>query len=205
MEDQGTLICLPDISGFTRFMSEIDLELSSKVIPALLNNIIYSNEIGLKVSEIEGDAVLFYRSGSLPTLKSLIDQSKHFYTQFYHRMETLLVKFDHHEESKRIPKMLGLKIIMHYGKDVSLVPIGKRIKLIGEDVITAHRLLKNSIQIDEYLLLSEKLLSDYNEEGIEERLSWDQLKKGSDRYDHLGNVDYRYIDLTNLITPSSEN
>jgi hypothetical protein len=37
-------------------MKEVDINLSSQVISSLLNNIIYSNKIALKVSEIEGDS-----------------------------------------------------------------------------------------------------------------------------------------------------
>ena len=80
MKASPTLICIPDISGFTEFMSDTDFELASKVIPSLLNNIIYSNEIGLKVSEIEGDAVLFYKTGEMPSLTKLYDQCVDFYT-----------------------------------------------------------------------------------------------------------------------------
>lgn len=69
MKALPTLLCIPDISGFTQFMSKTDFELSSKVIPSLLNKIVYSNEIGLKISEIEGDAVLFYRTGELPSFQ----------------------------------------------------------------------------------------------------------------------------------------
>ena len=86
MKARPTLICIPDISGFTQFMSDMDFELTSKVIPALLNNIIYSNEIGLKVSEIEGDAVLFYRPGELPPFEKLVKQCKYFYTEFYKQL-----------------------------------------------------------------------------------------------------------------------
>ena len=86
MEALPTLLCIPDISGFTRFMSEVDFELGSKVIPSLLNKIVYSNEIGLKISEIEGDAVLFYKNGEIPSLKELIDQCRYFYTEFYKQM-----------------------------------------------------------------------------------------------------------------------
>jgi len=78
-----TLLCIPDISGFTKFMGNTDFELSSKVIPSLLNKIIYSNEIELKISEIEGDAVLFYRTSDLPSFEKLMAQCHFFYSEFY--------------------------------------------------------------------------------------------------------------------------
>ncbi|XMO87360.1 DUF2652 domain-containing protein [Algibacter sp. AS12] len=193
------LICIPDISGFTQFMSETDSDLSSKVIPSLLNKIIYSNEIGLKVSEIEGDAVLFYKTGELPTLKALIDQCIYFYTAFYKQLNILKETHIHNKDSHKIPKTLGLKIILHYGNEIDTVQIGKHIKLMGEDVIVAHRLLKNKVPKDEYLLISENLFSQYDMNELDNKLYWGELKKGKNVYEHLGEINYTYIDLETLL------
>ena len=122
-----TLLCIPDISGFTKFMSETDFELSSKVIPSLLNKIVYSNEINLKISEIEGDAVLFYRTGKLPSLKALVDQCRFFYTEFYKQLHHLKARYKNSDDSDIIPEMLGLKIVLHFGEEVGLVPVGKNL------------------------------------------------------------------------------
>lgn len=195
MDTRPTLICIPDISGFTRFMGEIDFELSTKIIPSLLNKIIYSNEIGLKISEIEGDAVLFYRSGELPSLKGLMDQCIYFYTEFYKQMHVLRNKNNGHEGADRIPELLGLKIILHFGEEVGLVPIGKNIKLMGEDIIVAHRLLKNTIPTDEYILFSKDILSYYSKEEKEEFQNSTSLISGNIQVDHLGQIDFKYVDL----------
>ncbi len=199
MNSSPTLICIPDISGFTEFMSNSEIELSTRVIPSLLNNIIYSNEIGLKVSEIEGDAVLFYKSGSLPDIKTLINQCRYFYTEFYKRLEQLRKQYSHLENSEIIPNTLGLKIVLHYGHEVSVIPIGKSIKLIGEDVIIAHRLLKNEIESDEYLLLSSDLLDQYNGKLQGHTFSWGTLNYHQEEYDHIGIVKYAHIDLKPLV------
>jgi len=193
------LICIPDISGFTQFMSETDADLSSKVISSLLNNIIYSNKIGLKVSEIEGDAVLFYKTGELPNLKVLINQCTHFYKEFYKQLNTLKEIHNKNADSHYIPKTLGLKIILHYGKQIDSVQIGKHIKLMGEDVIVAHKLLKNKVPKDEYLLISENLLKQYNMNEFDNKTYWGELKNGKNVYEHLGEINYTYIDLTPLL------
>ena len=193
-----TLICIPDISGFTKFMSTADLELSSKVIPSLLNNIIYSNEIDLKVSEIEGDAVLFYRSGALPSMQQLVSQCKYFYTEFYKQLEVLREKYRTMNGSSQIPEILGLKIVLHFGEEIGVVAIGKRIKLMGEDVISAHRLLKNNIPIDEYILFSENLIAQYQDEPKNDDFDWAELKSGFIKTDYLGNINYNYISLNPL-------
>ena len=59
MADKG-LLFIPDISGFTKFVNETEIEHSRIIIEELLENIINSNKMGLHVSEVEGDAVLFY-------------------------------------------------------------------------------------------------------------------------------------------------
>tara|TARA_R110002051_G_scaffold3333_1_gene17995 strand:- start:47 stop:385 length:339 start_codon:yes stop_codon:yes gene_type:complete len=100
MKTQPTLICIPDISGFTQFMSDTDIELSSIVIPSLLNKIIYANDIDLKVSEIEGDAVLFYRTGDLPPFDILIQQCRKFYIKFYEQLKDYSTMLNLNEKEK---------------------------------------------------------------------------------------------------------
>ena len=198
MASSSTLICIPDISGFTRFMSDTNIELSAKVIPALLNEIIYANEIGLKVSEIEGDAILFFKKGDLPPFRDLIDQCKSFFTQFYERLDLLTKKFSKEKGIDNVPE-LGLKIILHFGQDVQSVQIGNRIKLMGEDVIIAHRLLKNDIKEDEYLLISEHLLNQYNDDVIERNFGWGELLDEEEKYKHIGEINYSYVKMHKLL------
>jgi len=193
MKALPTLLCIPDISGFTQFMSNTDFELSSKVIPSLLNKIVYSNEVGLKISEIEGDAVLFYKTGELPSIGELLDQCRFFYTEFYKQLHTLKARYNGNKAAAMIPEVLGLKIILHYGEEVGLVPVGKRIKLIGEDVITAHRLLKNDIPDDEYILISEGLLSKFGANEKEYPIDWGTYKQGFIHEEHLGEIKFKYI------------
>lgn len=198
------LICIPDMTGFTRFMSETSIDFSRKMIPPLLQTIINSNVLGLKLSEIEGDAILFYRTGPLPSLKELVEQCKMFYVDFGYKLSQL--RTEHADDFKKhvSTSRLGLKIIVHYG-EISLSPISNRIKLIGEDVIIAHRLLKNSIKDHEYLLITEKFLENYNNEEAGELLHWAEVSKGQDHYDHLGTVKYRHISLESLFMSASGN
>ncbi len=199
MKAEPTLICIPDISGFTEFMSKVDFELSSKVIPSLLNKVIYSNTINLKVSEIEGDAVLFYKQGNLPNIEDLIDQCKKFYVEFYKRLEELRQEYASHKSAFQIPKVLGLKIVLHYGDEIASAQVGNRIKLLGEDLIVAHRLLKNDIELDEYLLISDALVRQYQYKALNAEFDWAGLQQGSTHYNHLGELNYHYTPLTPLV------
>ena len=62
MENRG-LLFIPDISGFTRFVNEVEIGHSRFIIQQLLEVLIKANDFGLEISEIEGDAILFYRFG----------------------------------------------------------------------------------------------------------------------------------------------
>ena len=198
MKGHPTLLCIPDISGFTEFMSQTDFELSSKVIPSLLNKIIYSNEIELKISEIEGDAVLFFRKGEPPSFKTLIEQCTNFYTEFYKQILNLQKEYNDTAQAFKIPEILGLKIVLHYGDEIGITSIGKRMKLMGEGVIIAHRLLKNEVPIDEYILISDKLLNHYKT-GKDDTFIWDELIPGKINISHLGKIGFHYIDFSSLI------
>ena len=52
------LFCIPDISGFTKFVAETEIAHSRHIIGELLEAVIEANCTGLQVSEIEGDAAL---------------------------------------------------------------------------------------------------------------------------------------------------
>ena len=198
MQKEKTLICIPDISGFTRFMSEFDFDLASKVVPSLLNKIIYANEIGLKISEIEGDAVLFYKNGELPSFEDLIQQCKYFYKEFYKQLEQLKVEYSNKEVAEKIPEVLGLKIILHLGEDIGLVKIGNHIKMLGEDVIKAHKFLKNNVDSDEYILLSSEMTEEYGDEKINAIVSKESLLNGTIEDSNFGEMGYTSLEMKHL-------
>src|SRR5271156_4014877 len=75
MENKGLLL-IPDLSGFSNFVTTRELKCSQHVIKELLEVLIDSNQLGLEISEIEGDAVLFFKFGPLPELKDIFDQVK---------------------------------------------------------------------------------------------------------------------------------
>ena len=70
---------------------------------------------------------------------------------------------------------------------------------MGEDVIVAHRLLKNDIEKNEYLLLSNKLMDQYRDKAIERNFGWGELIDGDENYKHIGEIGYSYINLEPLV------
>src|SRR5688572_3686121 len=82
MQTRG-LIFIPDISGFSRFVSEAEIEHSRQIIQELLETLIDANDTGLEISEIEGDAILFYRFGDPPELREVSGQVERMFRAFH--------------------------------------------------------------------------------------------------------------------------
>jgi hypothetical protein len=155
MEYNG-FIFIPDISGFTRFVNDVELKHSQHIIRELLETILDANEMGLKVSEIEGDAILFYRLGELPCLDATYKQVEKMFLSFHRHLEFYESQRTCHCEACMSAIHLSLKVITHYG-EFTEYKIKDFRKLIGKDIIVAHQLLKNDIPEHEYWLITNNL------------------------------------------------
>lgn len=199
LDSAPALIFIPDMNGFTGYISSTDIRITKKVIPALLETIIDANELDMSMVEIQGDAVLFYKIGEPPTPSQLVAQAKRIFLSFSLKLEELSMQFP--ENPISLPDSLGIKIVAHYGK-VGLTQIRGFTKLIGPDVIIAHRLLKNSTQADEYLLMTEQYACKFSKEEMEKVFAFGELKYGKDEYPHTGIVEYQYASLKPLFSRS---
>ena len=181
------LILIPDISGFTQFVSEVDISHSQHIIAELLEVIIDSNNIGLEVSEVEGDAVLFYRFGEGTNLEEVQKQAEKMFLDFHAHLQAYEAKRVCNCGACSTATKLGLKFIAHPGS-ISTMQIKDHLKLVGGDVILAHRLLKNDINSDEYLLVTDALKDEW-------KGNWET---GQAEYEGLGEVSFHYMQLEEL-------
>lgn len=190
--------CVPDITGFTKFIATADINFSKEVIPALLRRLIEANILKMNVAEIEGDAIFFYKNGRLPSVSRVAEQCKHLYQTFSDFIDKLEKTDPENYQLYLADNPLGLKIIIHYGH-ISLSRIKGRIKLFGEDVIIAHKLLKNNVDELNYILLSEKYLSKVrNREKLNQWFHWQELRSASETYEYIGEVPFKYITLDEM-------
>lgn len=195
MADNG-LLFIPDISGFTKFVNETEIEHSRIIIEELLENIINSNKINLSISEVEGDAILFYRFGNSPSIEEISKQVEKMFCNFQQLIRN-------YEQSRmcvcaacRNAVNLSLKIITHYG-EFSSYSVKDFNKLIGKDVIVAHQLLKNDIDLHEYWLVTDDLF--HTEPGmmLPQWLKWQHGNKLTE----TGSIGFNY----SMLTPLKEN
>lgn len=195
MTDSKTLLFIPDISGFTDFVNKTEISHSRHIISELLELIINSDTIGMNVSEIEGDAVLFFKD-EIPTVSDLIEQCELTFKNFHSHLKRYDTERICRCGACETASQLSLKFIIHAG-NVEKINIKEHHKLHGADVILAHRLLKNSIDSNEYILISDNL--EINKESILINDSgWIQLQHGKETYDKLDEIKYSYIPLKSL-------
>ncbi|WP_435625656.1 DUF2652 domain-containing protein [Flagellimonas sp.] len=198
-----SLLFIPDISGYTKFIQTTEIEHSQHVISELLEVLINANTQKLQLAEIEGDALFFYKQDEVPSQENLLAQIETMFTAFYSHLQRL-------EKYRICPcnacataPNLQLKIIAHTG-DLSHIEVHGTRKPFGEKVIEAHRLLKNSVESDNYTLISRSLaleiqLSPYYSSKLF------RFRQGSDSYDDK-DLEYLYslIDREQLSLPSLE-
>jgi hypothetical protein len=189
---QGAFFCVPDITGFTKFIATSELSFSSYFIPGLLRRLIGANIIKLNVGEIEGDAIFFYKTGRLPSISMVARQCRLLF-QTFHEYLKMIEKEDPENYAKHLAEgQMGLKIIIHHGQ-IMAANIKGRTKLIGQNVIIAHKLLKNSIKEGEYVLLTQDYIDKVKGKDIAAWFPWGEVKQGSETYEYLGQVKYSYI------------
>lgn len=195
MENQA-LLFIPDISGFTQFVTATEIEHSNHIIASLIEEIIAANGLGLVVSEIEGDAVLFYRLGAPPAVGEVVEQAKTMFRRFHSKLSAMESCGRCHCGACSTASNLTVKFVTHYGQCREM-PVHTFTKLIGSDVILAHRLLKNALPEREYLLLSEQYLNAGPDRPTAGEGCSD-LKPFVEQVADFGEVRLRYLPLASL-------
>jgi len=148
-EQSGT-ICIVDISGYTNFVKETQSDIGLLSVSRLLQEIISANNLFFNISEIEGDAILFYRYGPPYPVEIILKQFESMLLAFNKMIDKLKVY------GKNVT-FLSIKSVVHYGL-ISQFSIGRFEKLYGKPLIEAHRLLKNSINRETYSLITEQYI-----------------------------------------------
>ncbi len=195
-DSKSTLLYIPDISGFTNFVNKTEISHSRHIISELLEIIIDSDKIGMSVSEIEGDAILFFKE-EIPSVSDLIEQCQHTFINFHNHLRRYDTERICRCGACETATQLSLKFIVHKG-DVDKISIKDHQKLHGSDVILAHKLLKNSIPENEYILITDQFEVKQSSIGTNKK-EWISIKRGSDTYKNLGEFDYSYIPIKNLL------
>ncbi len=189
-EDQeyNVIFFIADISGYTRFIvtNEKELVHSQIIIKDIINAIMEEIDLPLEVFKLEGDAVFLYADKDnldMPwdsVKDSMIERIIELFHIFTHKISELtLHKICTCNACNNVDK-LALKIIAHSGKTV-FFKVQDILEMSGKDVIIIHRLLKNSVEADEYFLMTESAFNDFN-------IDIKDVQPGEETYDDIGTI-----------------
>lgn len=187
MAGSPATILIPDISGFTEFMTNTELSHGSFAISMLINTIIDAVKSEYEISEIEGDAVLMFKKGSAPSQQEIQNTCLKIFNAFHFQRKWMQQHAVCPCKACDEIAHLTLKFVAHHGT-VGEIKAGGFTKLSGTDVIVAHRLLKNDVPSNEYLLLTEKLLQ-HSTGAPDAGMEW---SVSAEEYPSIGKVGYQF-------------
>ncbi len=191
---ESATILIPDISGYTEFLTTTELVHSSHIINELLEAILAANDGGFELSEVEGDALLLYRKGKPIEGGALVRLCLGMFESFHRQVKLI-------ERDSVCPcgacttaSNLSLKFVAHHGV-VQEIKVRQFTKCSGVDMIVAHRLLKNRVASNEYILATAGCFDVSTLQPSPGELAWE---RSSDDYPAIGTIRYQYAPLAEV-------
>ena len=160
MQSGRALLLIADMGGYTDYMSAHRMSLGhAEATTARLLDRVIDAAADFDLIEIEGDAAFLAREadpqdGAAPVAavtQAAVAMHRAFHVERRH-VSTNLCPCKGCTEVDN----LKLKFVAHVG-EVATQTVRKRRTLVGIDVIFVHRLLKNDVEVPEYVLMSEEL------------------------------------------------
>src|SRR5271154_6147972 len=188
MAIRRAVLLIADIGGYTRYMNwnRMHLTHAQLTVAQLLESVIDAGK-GLKLAKLEGDAAFFWApDGNANVLVS--ERLSRMRQSFLSRKERIAK--DHSCECASCAQLdnLSLKFVAHEGQ-VAEQKVKRNVELAGVDVILVHRMLKNTVPVPEYVLLTDPVAQSLDEAM---RLRSKPLMHD---FEGLGETSTHYIDL----------
>lgn len=189
---QHGYLVLADISGYTSFVAQTELEHSHEILTDLLETVCDKIASLLTIHKLEGDAVFAYAPSSKITRgETLLELIEATYTAFRDKQVSMKRGTLCTCRACQSVPSLDLKFIAHHG-DYVIQHVRDIREMVGTDVNLIHRLLKNRIAEATgwraYLLMTERCLKSMSIqlEGAHEQI---------ESYEHMAEVKTFSIDL----------
>ena len=141
---QGVLL-IADITGYTVFLQESELEHAHGVLSDLLSVLVEGTRPPLAVSNLQGDAVFSYGidTGAVSG-QTFVEMIESIYVAFRRAIEQMTLNSTCDCNACANVGALDLKFIIHHGEFL-IQSIGDNRELVGSEVVVAHRLAKNTV------------------------------------------------------------
>ena len=187
-DEKQAVFCIADMSGYTRFIfsNEKEISHSQMVIRELITTLVNEVSLPLRLLRIEGDAIFLYAVNDEldrpweTVCKDLVPNMLAFFGVFSDKLsELILHKICNCTACANI-EQLKLKMIVHTGL-AAFYRVNEHQEVTGTGPIVIHRLLKNSVEADEYMLLTEPA---YNELVLPDG----KVEEGKETLDDIGTI-----------------
>lgn len=189
---QTGYLVLADISGYTSFVAQTEIEHADLALSYLLEVMVEKLSPVLTISQLEGDAVFAYlEENKIQEGKSLLELIDQTYLAFRDKALALYRQATCPCRACQALPTLDLKFMLHHGEFVIQQVAGSS-HLLGTDVNLIHRLAKNHVSESTgwkgYALFTDPVM---------ERMHFrrDHFFKRCETYEHLGDVDIYCIDM----------
>lgn len=189
---QTGYLVLADISGYTSFVAQTEIEHADMALSYLLETIVEKISGLLIICQLEGDAVFAYiEEGKLQEAKSLFDLIDQTYLAFRDKALALYEQATCPCRACRALPTLDLKFMVHYGEFLFQQVANVR-HLLGTDVNLIHRLAKNHVSES----TGWKGYALFTNQGLE-RMQTDKTSfvQQTEYYEHLGEVETYVRDM----------
>jgi len=191
---QDGYLLIADITGYTAFLRESELDHAKDSLRSLLDLLIEHTKPPLVISRLEGDAVISYApEGSFLQGQTLVELIEGTYVEFRRALDLMVLNTSCNCLACRNIGNLDLKFFVHYGR-FALEPLPQYTELIGTDVNLIHRLTKNRVKEEigyhAYVLYTQAALDHL---GMPEL--FDELTPLIENYEHIGEVQVYVLDM----------
>ncbi len=191
---QDGYLLIADITGYTAFLRESELDHAKDSLRSLLDLLIENTKPPLIISRLEGDAVISYApEGSFQQGQTLVELIEGTYVEFRRALDLMVLNTTCNCLACRNISNLDLKFFVHYGR-FALEPLPSYTELIGNDVNLIHRLTKNSVTektgIHAYVLYTKAAMEHLAMPGL-----FDELTPQVESYDDVGEVTIYLLDM----------
>ncbi len=192
-----TVFILPDISHYTRFMTgnRFAFGHAQHVVFSLLNAMISAATRNVQLSKLEGDAALFFIDAQKLTNTEMGETVMGIFRAFYREQARLLKSNICRCSACSQIDNLDLKIFVHRGR-ASRFEFRGSIDHFGTDVIILHRMMKNGVKGDRYVMVTQAATGCIDLPGKFETFSL------TEEHEHIGKVSATVFGLNDTLVQS---
>ena len=184
---------IADISGYTKFIfaNEKEISHSQMVIRELITTLLDEVNHPLQLVRIEGDALFLYAikddndQSWEQVSKDLVINMMTFFRAFSNKVSELTIHKVCSCTACINVEALKLKVIVHSGR-AAFYRVNGHQELTGTSPIVIHRLCKNSVESDEYMLFTEAAYDDLTLSDL--TLPHGPVVEGEERYEDIGTI-----------------